>query len=128
MADETAKIKVLLIEDDEFMIGLLAHELTKNGFEVVSAKTGTEALPKFKESNPDIILLDILLPDKNGFDVLREIRRLPEGAKTPTIVLSNLSEATDLEEAKRLGAIDYIVKANQSLAEIVERVKQGVGK
>jgi two-component system phosphate regulon response regulator PhoB/two-component system alkaline phosphatase synthesis response regulator PhoP len=128
MTDETAaqKIKILLVEDDEFMVDLLAHELGKNGFEVTLAKTGAEAVSKFKESAPDLILLDILLPDKNGFDVLREIRRLPEGVGASVVILSNLSETNYREEAERLGAIDYLVKANFSLGEIIERIKQAI--
>lgn len=114
----------MLIEDDLFMIELLANELTNAGFEPVSFKLGKEAIEKFEESRPDIILLDLLLPDQNGLETLRAIRRLPGGAHTKVIVLSNIAEGLDKEEAKRLGVIDYLVKANHSLPEIIDRVKK----
>ncbi|MBI2122263.1 MAG: response regulator [Candidatus Sungbacteria bacterium] len=119
--------KILLVEDDAFMVELLTHEFSNAGFEISVARTGAEGVEKFKESAPDIILLDVLLPDQNGFDTLRKIRREPGGPEMKAMFLSNLSEETDIEEAKRLGAIDYLVKANFALPEIVERVKKAAG-
>lgn len=118
--------KILLVEDDTFMVELLTHEFFSAGFQVVVARTGTEGVTKFKEDSPDIVLLDVLLPDQNGFDTLRKIRREPGGPDMKAMFLSNLSEETDIEEAKRLGAIDYLVKANFALPEIVERVKKAI--
>ncbi|QQG45569.1 MAG: response regulator [Candidatus Sungiibacteriota bacterium] len=124
----TENKKILLIEDDVFMVGLLVHELQEAGFEVVTAKTGVEGIKKFPEVKPDLILLDILLPDQNGFDTLRTIRRQPGGPGTKVIVLSNLAEWSDVEEAKRLGALDYLVKTNFSLEEIVEKIQSALGR
>ena len=118
--------KILLIEDDAFMVELLTHEFTNAGFEVAVARTGAEGVSRFREASPNIVLLDVLLPDQNGFDTLRKIRREPGGPEMKAMFLSNLSEETDIEEAKRLGAIDYLVKANFALPEIVERVKKAV--
>lgn len=123
MTEETKKTKVLLIEDDVFMIDLLTHELNNSGFETAIAKTGEEGIKMFGEFKPDIILLDIILPDQNGLEVLRQIRRQPNGPETKTIVLSNVAEILDIEEAKRLGALEYLVKANFSLPEITARIK-----
>jgi len=123
MPDEVKKPKVLVVEDDIFMQELLGNELRSAGIEVDVATNGSEALPKFRQFAPDLVLLDILLPDVNGFDVLRQIRREPNGMEVKAIFLSNLGETKDMEEAKRIGAIDYFVKANFSLSEIVEKIK-----
>ena len=127
MAGEQKKQKVLLIEDDLFMGDLMIQALQKAGFEVAVAKTGTEGVEKFKEAIPDIILLDIILPDQNGFDALRQIRRLPGGAEAKVLILSNLAREPQFEEAKRLGVIDYLVKANFSLEEIIARIRTALG-
>lgn len=123
MTDEPRNPKILLIEDDAFMVELLAHGLRKAGFEMEIAKNGEEGVKKFPEVKPDLILLDIVLPDESGFNTLRKIRRLPQGPETGVIVLSNLAEGSDVEEAKRLGAVDYLVKANFSLDEIVDKIR-----
>lgn len=123
MAEDKKLKKILLIEDDVFMVELLAHEFGQEEFELVIAKTGSEGVEKFKSEKPDLILLDILLPDFNGFEALRQIRREPGGPETKVVVLSNIGEANDIEEAKRLGSDDYLIKANASLPEIVERAR-----
>ena len=123
MAEEQ-KPKILMIEDDVFMSDLLGQALDKAGFEVAAAKSGTEGVDKFKEAKPDIILLDLLLPDQNGFEALRQIRRLPHGPETKVLVLSNLAKESNGEEAKRLGAVDYMVKANFSLDEIISKIRE----
>lgn len=125
MVEQNNKTKVLVIEDDIFMVELLAKELVAAGFETIIAKTGVEGLEKFKTDKPDLILLDILLPDQNGFETLRLIRRLPDGPETKVMVLSNIGEGPDVEEAKRLGVKDYLVKANFTLPEIIAKI-QGV--
>ncbi len=123
MVEETKKSKVLLVEDDVFMSDLLTQTLARAGFEVANAKTGGEGVKLFQEWHPDIILLDLILPDQNGFEALRQIRRLPGGPEEKVIVLSNLSRETQGEEASRLGVADYLVKSNFSLEEIITRVK-----
>ncbi len=120
--------KILIVEDDPFMIELLSLELQKAGFALTVAKTGRECVASVINSKPDLILLDLLLPDQNGFEALREIRRMPEGPKIKVIVLSNMSETPDLEEAKLLGTVDYLVKTNFTLSDIVERIKQALVK
>lgn len=124
MVDVVKTPKILVVEDDLFMVDLLVRELEKGGFEVVVAKTGSEGVKKFREVEPDLTLLDIILPDLNGFDALREIRRMPKGPAAKVVILSNLGDESDKEEGKRLGARDYLVKANFSLPEIVDRVKE----
>lgn len=124
MESETKKPKIFVIEDDVFMVELLANELKNNGMETYSFQTGQGAIDKFTELKPDIILLDLLLPDKTGFEVLREIRRMPDGVKTKVIVLSNMAEELDKGEAKRLGVLEYLVKANYSLPEILDKIQK----
>ncbi len=102
MAGEEKTPKILLVEDDVFMVDLLAREFKGAGFEVLVAKTGSEGVEKFREAKPDLILLDIMLPGLNGFDALRQIRREEKGPTTKVIVLSNLGDVSDKEEAKRL--------------------------
>ncbi len=123
MVDEPTKAKILIVEDDTFMVDLLSKELATFGYRIEIAKNGLEGVDKFHSFKPNLILLDILLPDQNGFDVLRQIRREPAGYETKVLVLSNLDKRSDLEEAKRLNATDYLVKANFSLSEIVARIR-----
>ena len=125
--DAQSKIKILLIEDDLFMIELLAGELQKAGFEVHVARTIKDGVAAFTQFQPALILLDLLLPDGGGFDALREIRQLPNGPHTKVIVISNLSETRETEEAKRLGAVDYLVKANTVLPEIIQHIQVALG-
>lgn len=120
---EEVKTKVLIIEDDLFMGELLMRALDRAGFEVIIAKTGGEGLAKFRETKPAVILLDLLLPDENGLEALRKIRRTEGGPDVKVIVLSNLSRESNFEEAKRLGALDYLVKVNFSLDEIITKVR-----
>lgn len=102
---------------------LLMRALDRAGFEVIIAKTGGEGVKKFQETKPQVILLDLLLPDENGFEALRKIRRSEGGPAVKVIVLSNLSRESNFEEAERLGALDYLVKVNFSLDEIIAKIR-----
>ncbi|MDP3772182.1 MAG: response regulator [bacterium] len=127
MPNESVKSKVLIVEDDVFMIDLMMQEFSSvPEFAVSVARTGSEGVKKFEEVKPDITLLDLMLPDKKGFEALRAIRRTPAGAHAKVIIFSNSAEASDVAEAKRLGAIDYMIKANFSLDEIVGRTKKAL--
>ena len=88
------KPKVLLVEDDPFMTSLMADAFEKEGFEVVLADDGDVAIAKMKEVKPDIAVMDILLPKKNGIEAIREMRSLPEGATLPILIISNLEDAS----------------------------------
>ena len=125
--EETSKKHILLVEDDVFMIDLLAHELAAAGFTVTIAKTGKEGVEKYDKVKPDLIVLDILLPDQDGFETLRQIRRKPEGMLAKVIILSNIAEGSNVEEARRLGVLDYLIKANLSLADIIEKIRSVLG-
>ena len=123
MAEEIRKSKILLIEDDAFMGDLLTTALVHAGFDMANAKTGGEGVRLFQEWHPDLILLDLILPDQNGFEALRQIRRMPGGPEAKVIVLSNLSKETQGEEAGRLGAVEYLVKSNFALDEIIAKIR-----
>ena len=114
---------ILWIEDDKLIGSVLSKKLTSSGFSLFLAKNGQEALDHLKDSVPDAIVLDLLLPGMNGFEILQELKRNDTLAKVPVMILSNLSKESDIERAKILGAQKFIVKAAASLDEIVAEVK-----
>ncbi len=122
------KSMILLIEDDPFLSSVLRLKLEKESFKVIRAADGEEALHFLTEQGikPDLILLDLILPKKNGFEVLETIRQDPLLEKLPVIIISNLGQPSDIERGKALGIIDYFVKARLSVEELVNKVKQEV--
>jgi DNA-binding response OmpR family regulator len=114
--------KVLIIEDDSFLQGLEASKLEKSGFKVVTASTGEEAMKKIAEPDIDIILLDLLLPDFDGFEILVKIKETEHLKNIPVIVFSNLSEEKDVKRSKELGATDFLVKSNFTLDELIKHM------
>ncbi len=116
--------KLLIIEDDQFLRELIAKKLTQKEFEVVQAGDGEEGLKKAKETKPDLVLLDLILPGIDGFNVLSEIKKNPEIAETPVIILSNLGQKEEIDKGMNLGAQDFLVKANLTPAEIIEKIKE----
>lgn len=117
------KNRILVVEDDKFIGKAYKAGLEKAGFEVISATNGEEAIKLIREDRIELVLLDLILPKKSGFDVLADIKLDSEIEKVPVIVLSNLGQGSDLEKAKSLGAVDYFVKSNITLAEVVEKIK-----
>ncbi|PIT92617.1 MAG: response regulator [Candidatus Harrisonbacteria bacterium CG10_big_fil_rev_8_21_14_0_10_42_17] len=114
---------ILLVEDDRFLSSLLKNRLQKDAFEVETAMSGTEALEKLKTLRPDIVLLDIILPGKSGFEILEEIKSDPQIQNTPVIIISNLGQEGDVERMMKMGAKDYFVKARTSIEDIVKKVR-----
>jgi two-component system, OmpR family, alkaline phosphatase synthesis response regulator PhoP len=117
------KKKILLAEDDKFISRAYEDGLGKAGFEVVVANDGGEAIAKVKSEKPDIVLLDLIMPTKNGFEVLEELKLDPDLSKIPVVVLSNLGQDSDVKKSKDLGAVDYLVKSNFSMKEVIEKIK-----
>lgn len=115
--------KILLVEDDPFLSSLLGNRLKKEGFEVISVKVASEAIKAARDSHPDLILLDLILPGKSGFEVLEEMKLDVEVARVPVIVISNLGQESDMQRGKELGAVDYIVKAKITMDEMVAKIK-----
>lgn len=119
---------VLVVEDDVFLRQLLTEKLKKEGFEVYEASGGEEALELIKKKLPMLVLLDLVMPGVDGFQVLQETRKDPITQNIPVIVLSNLGESSDIERAKKLGVDDYLIKAHFILEEIVEKISQVLAK
>ncbi|MEX0869965.1 MAG: response regulator [Candidatus Spechtbacterales bacterium] len=114
---------ILVVEDDSFLSSLITTKLTKEGYRVIEAADGDAALAQVKEKDFDLILLDLILPGKSGTEVLKTLKET-EGIKdVPVLVLTNLGEEDDIENITQLGAIDYMIKANFTPAEIAEKVK-----
>ncbi len=123
MVEQLAQKKILLVEDDPFLSSLLKSRLQRDGgFEVTLAMTGDAALAALQQSTPDLMLLDLILPVKSGFEVLETMQAQP-GAKPPVIILSNLGQDIDVARGKELGAIDYFIKARTPIDELIAKIK-----
>ena len=118
---------ILIIEDDNFLQGLEATKLKKEGYNVLTASNSVEAFKVTEGTKPDLILLDLLLPDVDGFMILEKIRQNKAMESLPVIVFSNLSEEKDVARATKLGASEFMVKSNFTLDEITKKVKEMIG-
>ena len=116
---------VLLVEDDKFLSALLKNRLEKESFNVIHAEDGEEAVNilRTSSSKPDLVLLDIILPKKNGFEVLEEIKQDIEFKNLPIIIISNLGQDDDLSRGKELGATEYYIKAQTSIDDLISKIK-----
>jgi len=115
---------ILIVEDDTILRDLISQKLRKeNDYEIVEAVDGEEGLKKAREVKPDIILLDLILPGIDGFGVLEQIKKDPEIAKIPVVILSNLGQKEEIEKGMSLGATDFLIKAHFTLSEIVKKIK-----
>ncbi len=119
--------KVLIVEDDKYLSHAYKIKLEANSFEVLMASDGNEALKVIQESKPDIILLDLIMPIKDGFTTLKEIKEHAEWKNIPIIITSNLSQKEDADRVKALGANDYIIKADLSLKILIEKINTALG-
>ena len=116
--------KILLVEDEKTLSEMYQTKLEREKFKVISVQDGGQVLEKIKSEKPNLILLDIILPKTNGFDILAEIKANSKLKNIPVIMLTNLGQAEDIKKGKELGAKDYIVKANSTPSQIVEKVKR----
>ena len=119
--------KILLVEDDETLANVYKARLEIEGFEVRHVGNGENALSSAVEYKPDLILLDVMMPKINGFDVLDILRNTPETTNIRVIMLTALSQAKDKERANELGADDYLVKSQVVISDVVDRVKHHLG-
>lgn len=115
--------KILFVEDEPGLQKAVGEVLTQEGYEVLTAADGEEGLSKAKEQ-PDLVLLDLILPKKDGFEVLKEMKADDKMKDIPVIVLTNLEGTGDVEKALELGATTYLVKANYELDDVVAKVKE----
>jgi two-component system alkaline phosphatase synthesis response regulator PhoP len=117
-------MKILIVEDEFFLRNILEKKLQAEGFDVILASDGVEAVEKTVKEVPDLILLDLILPKKNGFEVLEEIKKDPYLKDIPVIIISNLGQEIDIDRAKKFGVNEYLIKAQTSLDTVVEKIKE----
>ncbi len=115
--------KILVAEDDKFLANAYRLKLVKAGFEVEVVSDGNELLSKLETFKPDLILLDLIMLVKDGFTVLAELKK-GEHKSIPVIIASNLGQSEDIKKGLSLGAIDYIVKSDTSLDELIEKINK----
>lgn len=119
--------KILIIEDEEIMYSLLERKLSQEGYAVEVAKDGEEGLEKIRKEKPDLVLLDIIMPKKGGFEVMEEIQKDENLKDVPVIVISNSGQPVELDKAKELGAKDWLIKTEFDPEEVIEKVKNQIG-
>lgn len=125
MNNMNQSLTIILIEDDSFISGMYQTKLTGLGYQVELYEDGEEAFARLsRDPLPDLVLLDIVLPKKDGFEILEELRAAPRTKTLPVILLTNLGQKPDVERGVKLGADDYIIKAHYTPSEVVEKIKQ----
>ncbi len=124
MAEEQKTI--LVIEDDQFLRELISQKLSKEGFKISEAMDGEEGVKKIQQEKPNLILLDLILPGLDGFEVLSQAKQDPALSEIPVIILSNLGQKEDIERGLKMGAVDYLIKAHFTPGEIIEKIKQAL--
>jgi CheY-like chemotaxis protein len=118
--------KILFIEDESALQKAIEEVLTEKGYVIIKALNGEEGLEQARTEHPDLILLDLILPRKNGFEVLAELKQDETTKKIPVIVLTNLEGSEEVEKALALGAKTYLVKANYSLEEVCKKAEEAI--
>lgn len=116
--------KIAIVEDDPSLSAALHDKFESEGFSVYSAKDGEEGLKVIQESNPDIVLLDIVMPIMDGLTMLKELRKTEIGKSLPVIILTNLNDASSMSESLSDGVRDFLVKSNWKIQEVVDKVKE----
>jgi len=117
-------LKILLVEDDPFLSNLLKVRLQRENIDVTLARDGEEAVKYLTSGRPSLILLDLILPKKSGFEILEKISTDPQLKDMPVIIISNLGQTSDIQRGKELGAVEYFVKAKISIDDLVGKVKE----
>ena len=115
---------ILLIEDDPFLIDIYTTKLKESGFSVEVATNGEEGIIKAKEVKPKLIVLDIVLPQIDGWEILKKIKQDENLKKIPVIILSNLGQKSEVEKGIKLGAVKYLIKAHFTPSEVIEEIKK----
>jgi len=118
---------ILLVDDDLTLLEMYDDRLKAEGFEIIQATNGEEALKKVREVKPALVILDVMMPKVNGFDVLKNLRADPEFKNIPVIILTALIQDVDRVQGKKLGATDYIVKSETMPGEVIAKIKKALG-
>lgn len=119
--------KILIVEDDKFLSRIYNTKLTDEGFNVVSAIDGEEGLEKMRNEQPDLVILDLVMPHMDGFAVLEEKIKDESIKEIPVIVMTNLGQDSDVVKVKELGAVDHALKSDITLEELLKMIQQYVG-
>ena len=127
MAKAKPKPKILIVDDDDMMRDTYVKKFEESGFVVTGAKDGLEALEAISEDTPDVVFTGIIMPRMSGFDLIENLRKNVKTSRLPVIISSHLGRKEDLEKARELGALDFIIKDEISLDDAVERVKRVLG-
>ncbi|MCX6759021.1 MAG: response regulator [Candidatus Nealsonbacteria bacterium] len=120
--------KIILIEDEEIMVNLLQRKLTQEGYEISVARDGEEGLKLMMEAVPDLVLLDIIMPKKGGFEVMEVMQKDKNLKNIPVIIISNSGQPVELDRAKELGAKDWLIKTDFDPQEVLDKVVKQIGK
>ena len=120
--------KILIIEDDKFLLKLYSDKLRRDGFEVSGSLTGQEGLNKLFAEKQNLVILDLVLPGKNGFEVLSEMKLNPKTKNIPVIIMTNLGQESDIKRGLELGAAAYLVKPEFSMNSLSRIVKEHLSK
>ncbi|MBU0706776.1 response regulator [Patescibacteria group bacterium] len=120
--------KILVVEDEAFLLQALSDKLKKAGHNVETAVDGVQGMEKIKSFKPELVFLDLLMPNKDGYAVLEEAKSMDETKDIPIVILSNFGDEKEIKKAKDLGARDYYVKANLKLSELVTKIEDYVKK
>ncbi|MAF14169.1 MAG: response regulator [Parcubacteria group bacterium] len=116
------KVKILIIEDDKSLVRIIEEALDIDKFKVVLALSADEGLDKAFLEKPDLIVLDIMLPGQSGFNCLKKLKENKKTKNIPVIILSNLGQDEEIRQGQKLGAIDYLVKADFTIDEIINKI------
>ncbi len=127
-AKPSSKPTVLLVEDDPLLTKMYKSKFESEGFIFLTANDGVEGLEKAQKEKIDIIILDLMMPKMSGIDLLSNLRSGSKGKNIPVIVLTNLTQVEEKQQALDLGVKEYLVKANQTPGQIVEKIKMYLGK
>lgn len=118
-----SKKKILVVEDDQFLINAYAMKLEHDGYEVLMAKNGQEALTIVETTNPDLIILDLIMPIMDGFTVLEQLKNNPSTRMIPVMIASNLGQDENIQKGLAMGAVDYLLKSDTSIDNLSEKVQ-----
>jgi len=115
--------KIMIVEDDSFVLDIYQTKLSQEGYTVIEARNGVEAMKKLEKEKPDLLLLDIVMPYMDGIEVLKKIRERADLKNLPVILLTNLSQKEEINVGLGLGASDYLIKSHFTPSEVMEKIK-----
>ncbi len=116
--------KILIVEDDPLIVKIYATRLQADGFEVQSGQDGLEGIAKIREFMPDVVLLDVMMPKLDGFGFITEVKKDPTLQAIPIVMYSNIGNEEEIQRAKSLGVAEFLVKANLTPNQVIEKIKQ----